>query len=89
MHAINSFLPLVRAGNTKKIFVLTSGLGSPKYVIENAHPYAVPYSISKAAVNLIVAKFAVTFKDVIFVAVNPGPVMTQQLRKPPQFLRRM
>lgn len=63
------------------MFVLTSGLGSAKYVLENRHPYAVPYSVSKAAVNLIVAKYAVTYKDVVFVAVNPGPVKSMNARK--------
>ena len=83
-HTINAFLPLIRAGDIKKIIVISSSLGSPEYAVKFSEHYAPVYSITKAAVNMVVAKYAVTLKEegITFLAVCPGLVDTAQLRKP-------
>jgi len=77
-HTINAFLPMIKAGGTKKIFVISSGMGSPKYVLQFGHSATIAYGISKAALNMAVAKFSLTYKDIIFLAVSPGFVRTMQ-----------
>jgi NAD(P)-dependent dehydrogenase (short-subunit alcohol dehydrogenase family) len=71
-------LPLVLKGNVKKIVTLSSGMGD----IEMARTFNVfengPYSISKAAVNMAVAKFSAEYakEGVLFLSVCPGMVET-------------
>ena len=77
-HTINAFLPLLRAGVTKKVFVISTGLGSTKYTLEKGYEPSLGYSIPKAALNMAVVKFAVTYRDVLFLAVTPGFVRTMQ-----------
>lgn len=72
---------MIQAGTTKKIFYLSTGLGSIKYTLDASHSPNVAYSISKAALNMVVTKFALTYKDVLFLAVSPGFVRTFEARK--------
>lgn len=83
IHTINAFLPLLRAGETKKCIITSSGMGSLKYILKNDVSFAPGYSMSKAAVNVAVGKFAVKLKDegIIFLSVSPGFVKTSLARK--------
>ncbi|EMD33051.1 hypothetical protein CERSUDRAFT_98663 [Gelatoporia subvermispora B] len=83
IHTINAFLPLVRAGSTKKVISISSGLGDHASTVVSGYAFSAPYSISKAALNLAVAKYAAQYKDegVLFAAISPGLVNTAQ--KPP------
>ena len=78
VHTINAFLPLLRKGATKKIIVISTGLGDTQTVINCDYATAVPYSVSKAAVNMVVAKYAVTLRKdgFVVVALSPGLVKT-------------
>lgn len=60
-------------------------MGSLNYVLQNDVSFAPGYSMSKAAVNIAVGKFAVKLKDegVIFLSVSPGFVKTSLARKSP------
>lgn len=80
-YAINAFLPLVRAGQTKKIVVMSIGMADPDFALE-AGPMAaghIPYCVSKAALNMIVSKFAAELRDegVTMLSLSPGVVATQ------------
>ncbi|KAL5520490.1 hypothetical protein ACEPAG_9714 [Sanghuangporus baumii] len=77
-HAINAFIPLLRAGEMKKVLVVSSSMGSPRFALRANISTAGPYAISKAALNMVVAKFATRFKDegFTFLAVSPGLVKT-------------
>jgi len=77
-HTINAFLPLILAGSSKKVIVVSSSVGSLGFTLSSGFSVAVPYAASKAAVNMIVAKFAVRFRKegLVFLAVNPGLVKT-------------
>ncbi|EJD04817.1 short-chain dehydrogenases/reductase [Fomitiporia mediterranea MF3/22] len=77
-HTINAFIPLLRAGKTKKVLVVSSGMGSIRFNLDTNSDTNVAYSISKAAVNMVVVKFATRYKQEGFtiVAVTPGFVNT-------------
>jgi len=83
VHTINAFLPLVRAGTLKQVITVSSGVGDLDFTDATEFPYLAPYSISKAAVNMVVAKYAVQYKKegLVFLAISPGLVNTQT--KPP------
>ena len=75
---MNAFIPLLRKGEMKKCIVMSTTSGSPKVVREIGITQFAGYSISKASLNLAVAKFAGRFKEegLIFVSVIPGMVKT-------------
>lgn len=82
IHLINLFLPLILKGNAKKVIVLGSGLADDALTINLEHEIAGSYSISKAAVNTAIAKFAAELgKDgVLFLSLSPGYVDTNQYK---------
>ncbi|KAJ7232674.1 hypothetical protein C8J57DRAFT_1383373 [Mycena rebaudengoi] len=78
VHTINAFLPLLRQGSVKKVISLSSGMGDLDLTLQSesgAHP---SYCISKAALNMVVAKYAAQFKEegFVFLAISPGLVNT-------------
>ncbi|EMD37560.1 hypothetical protein CERSUDRAFT_123483 [Gelatoporia subvermispora B] len=83
IHTINAFLPLVRAGGTKKVIAISSGVGDLAFTVEAGYVISAPYSISKAALNLAIAKYAAQYKaeGILFASISPGLVDTAQ--KPP------
>ncbi|EJD04869.1 NAD-binding protein, partial [Fomitiporia mediterranea MF3/22] len=81
-HAINAFLPLLRAGNSKKVLTISSSMGSPRTNLASNHDTLVSYAVSKAALNMVVVKFAARFKQegFTFLSVSPGLVKTMSGR---------
>ncbi|KAH7915682.1 hypothetical protein BJ138DRAFT_1097628 [Hygrophoropsis aurantiaca] len=77
-HTINFFLPLLKKGQAKKIITLSSGLGDIDLTVSTEYKESSPYSISKAAVNMVVAKYAAQYKadGFVFLALSPGVVNT-------------
>ncbi|KLO16138.1 NAD-binding protein [Schizopora paradoxa] len=78
IHTMNAFVPLLRRGEMKKCIVMSTTSGSPKVVLQSGISQFIGYSISKAGLNLAIAKTAGRFKDegLIFVSVIPGMVKT-------------
>ncbi|KAJ7223950.1 hypothetical protein C8J57DRAFT_1391050 [Mycena rebaudengoi] len=78
VHTINAFLPLLRLGSAKKVISLSSGMGDLDLTITTEHSGQGPYAISKAALNMVVAKYAVKYKaeGFVFLAISPGVVNT-------------
>ena len=78
MHTINVFIPLVRAGRTKKVISISSGAADAAGIIASGNPGSGPYVISKAGLNIAVVKYAVEYKDegIVFLALSPGLVNT-------------
>jgi len=78
IHTINALIPLLRKGDLKKCIILSTTAGSPKVAAETGFAHFVGYGISKAGINLAVAKYAARFKDegIVFIAVTPGMVKT-------------
>jgi len=80
IHMINAFLPLLRAGVTKKCILLSSALGSAKLAQRTGVTKFSGYALSKAALNLAAVRYASRYKEegVIFLSITPGLVKTLQ-----------
>ncbi|KAI1468316.1 NAD(P)-binding protein [Daldinia caldariorum] len=78
IHLINFFLPLIQKGQAKKVISISTGLAdfelTKEYKIEPAGPYA----MSKAALNLAIAKYHAQFasEGILFFSISPGMVAT-------------
>ncbi|KAF1947787.1 NAD(P)-binding protein [Clathrospora elynae] len=78
IHLFNLFLPLILKSDIKKVITISSGMAD----IELARTYSIYenalYSISKAAVNMAMAKFSAEYakEGVLFLSVCPGMVDT-------------
>ncbi|KAI0646061.1 NAD-P-binding protein [Trametes meyenii] len=73
IHAINAFLPLLRAGTTKKIVVIGSGAGDPQFTLASGMADVAAYGVTKAAQVLATTKWALKLKDEGFVVVTMSP----------------
>lgn len=94
LHATNAFLPLILAGEQKKIIYISTGMAdirispslppqtdtdyAPALALKCEIPFAIGYASSKAALNMLVTKYAVEYKpqDVKFLSMSPGWVKT-------------
>lgn len=87
VHSINAFLPLLRATaatRTAKVVSIGSAVGHTEFILACELATLAPYSVSKAALEMVVAKYAAQFKqeNIIFVSLSPGLVdTTQRARK--------
>ncbi len=78
IHLFDYFVPLLQKGTAKKAIALTSGLAD----IEPARLYDLEigpsYSVSKAALNMAVAKFSAQYRKegILFMSISPGVVDT-------------
>ncbi|PSS32090.1 hypothetical protein PHLCEN_2v2131 [Hermanssonia centrifuga] len=81
IHTTNAFLPLLSAASQKstaKVITLSSGVGDIDLTASGDNYLFAPYCISKAAINMAVAKYAARFHDdnFVFLALSPGLVDT-------------
>jgi NAD(P)-dependent dehydrogenase (short-subunit alcohol dehydrogenase family) len=78
MYSINAFLPLIRKGNAKKITVMSTGLAELELTQKANIAFSVLYSSTKAATNIVVAKYAAELRGegIILLALSPGVVNT-------------
>jgi NAD(P)-dependent dehydrogenase (short-subunit alcohol dehydrogenase family) len=79
VHVVHAFLPLVRKGAVKKVVNLSSGIADLDLIHKVDLAVAAPYAASKAAANIIVAKYAAALKDegILFLSLSPGFVATE------------
>ncbi|KAJ6546890.1 hypothetical protein B0H19DRAFT_953952 [Mycena capillaripes] len=79
VHTINVFLPLFKKGSTKKVITISTGIADPDYTVMREYTALPSYSISKATLNMVVAKYAAQFKaeGFVFLALSPGLVNTR------------
>lgn len=54
-------MPLVLKGSVKKVITISSGMADPDFVAKYNIASSAPYSISKAAMNVAVAKFSAQY----------------------------
>jgi NAD(P)-dependent dehydrogenase (short-subunit alcohol dehydrogenase family) len=80
IHLFNTFLPLIKNGKTKKVVTISSGMSDGDVAAKYELHEGAPYSVSKAAMNMVNAKYQAEFKKdgIIFMAVCPGTVNTRQ-----------
>ncbi|KAJ7837387.1 hypothetical protein B0H14DRAFT_2362438 [Mycena olivaceomarginata] len=78
VHSTNAFLPLLKNGSTKRVLTLGSGLGDLDLTLKWGTTSRAGYSIAKAALNLVVAKYAAQYKaeGFVFLCISPGVVDT-------------
>ena len=70
------FLPLVMKGKVKKVITISTGLADLDLTNECEVDIGALYAASKAAMNIIVAKFNAQYKKdgVLFLSMSPGLV---------------
>ena len=81
IHTTNAFLPLLKATakeHTARVITLSTGIADLDFTFAAKLPFSAPYSITKAATNMVVAKYAVRFRDenIVFLGISPGFVNT-------------
>lgn len=78
--SINAFLPLVRKSSIKKVTVISSWFADRDWAEKSSISFNMTYSTMKAALNIVITKFAAEFKSegIIFLALSPGMVDTTQ-----------
>jgi len=77
---INTFLPLVKKSSVKKVISISSGLADDSFTNDYDLYEAGPYSISKAGLNTVVAKYNArhgkSSDKILFLSISPGVVST-------------
>lgn len=76
IHFFNLFVPLVKKSKVKKCIAISSGHGDLDWINNVDIETASIYAASKAALNVIVAKFSVQYKKegILFFSISPGAV---------------
>ncbi|KAL8823382.1 MAG: hypothetical protein Q9191_005910 [Dirinaria sp. TL-2023a] len=76
IHFFNLFMPLVLKGKTKKVIAISSGHADLDWINNFDIENSALYSASKAALNIIVAKFSAQYKKdgVLVFSMSPGVV---------------
>jgi NADP-dependent 3-hydroxy acid dehydrogenase YdfG len=76
IHLFHLFLPLVLKGKVKKVITISTGLADLELTNEYEVETGALYAASKAAMNVIVAKFNAQYKKdgVLFMSISPGLV---------------
>jgi NAD(P)-dependent dehydrogenase (short-subunit alcohol dehydrogenase family) len=93
VHLFKLFLPLILKGQAKKVIAISTGLADTEITKDYDVTTGSLYSTSKAALNMVVAKYSAQYKKdgVLFLALSPGLVETGSYkdRKFPVFLFRV
>ncbi|KAI9154970.1 Short chain dehydrogenase virK [Paramyrothecium foliicola] len=74
IHLFNLYTPLILKGQAKKVITISSGLADLDPIWQFDSEVAAGYSISKAAMNIAVAKFSAQYRKegVLFISISPG-----------------
>lgn len=92
INAINAFLPLLRKGTFKKVVAISTGMADPDLITEYDLWESAPYSITKAAMNVAIAKYAARYgksDGILFLALSPGVVETQASSEKYELFKRL
>jgi len=92
IHLFNLFLPLVLKGKTKKVIHVSTAFADVEFTAQHDIENAPLYSISKAAMNLAVAKYSAVYKKdgVLFISVAPGSVEVGRYNEsPPEQMQKL
>ncbi|KAJ5715283.1 NAD(P)-binding protein [Penicillium malachiteum] len=83
IHLFNVFVPLIRQGQGKKIIAITSGQAALDMIPKLSIELSALYAISKAGLNIAVAKFSAQYdkEGILFMSVCPGLVDTGRYNK--------
>jgi len=75
----NAFIPLLKKGTLKKVITLNTGIAVTELTLSSGYPKLTSYAISKSALEMVNAKYAVTLKSegFSFLDISPGVVSTR------------
>lgn len=75
-------MPLILKGRAKKVIAISTGISDTEMTLKADIYQAVAYSMSKAALNMAVAKFSAVYREkgVLVMAICPGAVDTGSLQ---------
>jgi NAD(P)-dependent dehydrogenase (short-subunit alcohol dehydrogenase family) len=78
IHLMALFVPLIQKGNLKKVVAISSGMADIDFIRQSGNYAQTPYSMSKAALNLAMAKFHAQYapEGILFMTLSPGLVDT-------------
>jgi NAD(P)-dependent dehydrogenase (short-subunit alcohol dehydrogenase family) len=76
----NAYLPLIEAGEQKKIIHISTGLVDLDLINGTGIAFAIPYSVGKAGMNIVSAKYGAELepKGIKVLALSPGYVDTYE-----------
>ncbi|KAI9680452.1 MAG: hypothetical protein M1822_007210 [Bathelium mastoideum] len=76
IHLFNLFIPLVLKGKVKKVIAISSGHADLDFINNHEIEVGPLYAMSKAALNVAVAKFNAQYKKdgVLFMSISPGVI---------------
>lgn len=76
IHLYNLFLPLILKGQAKKVICISSSLSELSLINSLELEVSPLYTITKAAMNVVTAKFNVEYRKdgVLFIGICPGMV---------------
>ena len=82
VHLFNIFVPLILKGRAKKVIAISTGMSDPEMTLKADIFQATAYAMSKAALNMAVAKFSALYREkgVLCMAICPGAVDTGSLQ---------
>ncbi|CAG8209700.1 unnamed protein product [Penicillium salamii] len=77
---VQAFIPLIRQGKQRKVLSISTGMADLDLINATEVDFSAPYSISKGALNVAVAKYNALYKKegILFLAVSPGYVATER-----------
>lgn len=78
VNLFNLFMPLILKGQQKKVAFISSGHADLEFIRTSEIESNAPYSVNKAAGNIVVAKFGAEYakQGVLFISISPGVVDT-------------
>ena len=76
IHLYNLFMPLILKGKVKKVICITTGMADLELINDYDLVVGSLYASSKAAMNVVTAKFSAQYKKdgVLFLGICPGMV---------------
>ena len=78
IHLFTAFMPLILQGRSKKVIAISAAMADVEMTRTFDIYQGASYSISKAALNMAVAKFSALYRkqDVLCLSICPGSVAT-------------
>lgn len=83
IHLFNAFTPLILNGKVKKVIALGTGYADPPTALKLNIATPGPYTISKTALNAVVANYHAQYghQGVLFISIAPGIIATREFPK--------
>ncbi|KAF2430597.1 NAD(P)-binding protein [Tothia fuscella] len=79
-NTVTAFLPLIKESKTKKVITISTGMADLDVVNTLGLGVGTPYSVSKGALNVLVAKYSAAYapQGILFLSISPGMIDTYE-----------